>query len=227
VPVACITGISSRATNGKGDEHRRQHNAGHGEDDLEIVRVEPFAEEALQPEQHHEHQAGDDRRNRKRQINQRDEEDLPRNWNLAIAHAAASPKRTFSGTLMAATSSVSRIAARESGLHQRLPVIAPALRKACAKTLTSGSSRNTKQNAIATVMSVHLDDRRFLRAAFGFGAAGDAGFGAFRPCQMLKPAGPLFEQVDGPEQQERNHQQHHRQRDRPGVSYSSSRMTMR
>ena len=40
---------------------------------------------------------------------------LPGNSNLAIAHAAANPNRTFSGTVMAATSSVRRIAAIESG----------------------------------------------------------------------------------------------------------------
>jgi hypothetical protein len=41
--------------------------------------------------------------------------DLPRKLNFAIAHDDASPKITFTGTLMAATMSVSRIADHESG----------------------------------------------------------------------------------------------------------------
>ena len=40
---------------------------------------------------------------------------LPGNLNFAIAHAAAKPKRTFSGTLIAVTINVKRIAAQESG----------------------------------------------------------------------------------------------------------------
>ena len=40
---------------------------------------------------------------------------LPRKSKRVIAHAAASPKITLSGTAMAAVSSVSRIALRASG----------------------------------------------------------------------------------------------------------------
>ncbi len=40
---------------------------------------------------------------------------LPRNWNFAIAQAAATPKTRFSGTAIAATVSVKPIAARASG----------------------------------------------------------------------------------------------------------------
>src|SRR5205823_3077205 len=41
--------------------------------------------------------------------------DFPANSNFAIAQAAASPKTTFNGTVMAATISVSFMAERESG----------------------------------------------------------------------------------------------------------------
>ena len=41
--------------------------------------------------------------------------DFPRKSNFAIAHAAATPKAAFSGTEIAATRSVSRIAARAIG----------------------------------------------------------------------------------------------------------------
>jgi hypothetical protein len=54
----------------EGDEHGRQHDAGHGEDDLQIVRLEPRAEPALQAEKQHEDQPRDHRRDRKWQIYQ-------------------------------------------------------------------------------------------------------------------------------------------------------------
>ena len=40
---------------------------------------------------------------------------FPRNWNLPIAHAAATPKRRFAGTAIAAAVSVSVSAAIASG----------------------------------------------------------------------------------------------------------------
>ena len=48
-------------------------------------------------EQQHVDQAGDHGRDRERQIDQRDQQLLPRNSNLAIAHAAAMPNSTLSG----------------------------------------------------------------------------------------------------------------------------------
>jgi len=41
--------------------------------------------------------------------------DFPRNLNFAMAHAAANPNNTLSGTAIAATVKVNRIAAQESG----------------------------------------------------------------------------------------------------------------
>ncbi len=41
--------------------------------------------------------------------------DFPRKSNLAIAHEAAMPKATLSGTVITATSRVKRTAARVSG----------------------------------------------------------------------------------------------------------------
>ena len=57
----------------KRDEGRREHDAGHREDDLDVVRGEP-AEPALRAEQQHEDQAGDHRRDRERQIDQTEQE---------------------------------------------------------------------------------------------------------------------------------------------------------
>ena len=57
----------------KRHENRREHDAGHGEDNLESCRS-ATAEETLPPEQQHEHHARDDRRHGKRQIDQRDQQ---------------------------------------------------------------------------------------------------------------------------------------------------------
>ena len=54
------------------DEHRREHDARKREDDLDVVRGEPRAEAALRAEQQHEDQAGNHRRHRERQVDQRD-----------------------------------------------------------------------------------------------------------------------------------------------------------
>ena len=59
---------------GKSDEDSCQHDAGHGKDDLEVVRVEPFAEKSLQSKQQNEHQTRDHGRNRKRQVDERGEQ---------------------------------------------------------------------------------------------------------------------------------------------------------
>jgi hypothetical protein len=61
---------------GKGDEHRRQGDARNGEDDLEIVVQQPFAEIALQAEQDDVDQAGDHRRHAERQVDERQEQRL-------------------------------------------------------------------------------------------------------------------------------------------------------
>ena len=58
------------------DEDRRQHDARHGEDDLEAVALQPRPEIALGAEQDHVDQAGDDGRDRERQVDQRDQERL-------------------------------------------------------------------------------------------------------------------------------------------------------
>ncbi len=47
---------------------------------------------------------------------------MPRNSNLAMAQEAARPKTAFSGTLMAATSRVKRMAETVSGLRSDAPV---------------------------------------------------------------------------------------------------------
>ena len=75
---------------------------------------------------------------------------LPLKSNLAIAQAAARPKTRLSGTAIAATSSVSRIAAQRVGLGDRRRRTPPTpSRSASTKTTTSGSSRNRPRKATA------------------------------------------------------------------------------
>ncbi len=71
VPCSCISGISSRATNGKVMKIVASTMPGHREDDLDAVRLEPRPEQALRAEQQHEDQARDHRRDRERQVDQR------------------------------------------------------------------------------------------------------------------------------------------------------------
>ena len=54
------------------DEGRRQDQTGQRKDNVDIVVSQPGPEVSLQSEQQHEHQAGDDGRNREGQIDQRD-----------------------------------------------------------------------------------------------------------------------------------------------------------
>ena len=90
---------------GKGHEDGGQHDAGHGEDDLHVMGGKPRAEPALQAEQQDVDQAGDHRRNGEGQVDQREQHALAREVELAIAHDAASPNTTLSGTAIAAVSS--------------------------------------------------------------------------------------------------------------------------
>jgi hypothetical protein len=57
----------------KRDEHRREHDPGHGKNDAEVVFGEPRTKEALASGEQHEDQTGDDRRHRDGQIDQRDQ----------------------------------------------------------------------------------------------------------------------------------------------------------
>ena len=60
----------------EGDEDRGQHDARHREDDLDVVLGEPRTEEALGAEQEDVDQAGDHRRHRERQVDQRGQQAL-------------------------------------------------------------------------------------------------------------------------------------------------------
>jgi len=58
---------------------------------MEMVRAEPRPEPALHAEEQHKNEAGNDRRNRERQINQCNQQALAQKLNFAIVHEAATP----------------------------------------------------------------------------------------------------------------------------------------
>lgn len=97
---------------------------------------------------------------------------LPLNSNLAIAHAAAIPKTTLSGTAMAATVNVSLMAAHASGSTSAAIYSDIPLRKASTKTATTGRMRKERQKG-----KRQRNQRNTHRRAFGHGAmTGASGF---------------------------------------------------
>ena len=76
VPCACISGISSRATNGKVTKIVASTMPGTAKMILMSCAASHGAEPALRAEQQHEDQARDHRRDRERQVDQRDQQAL-------------------------------------------------------------------------------------------------------------------------------------------------------
>ena len=78
---------------------------------------------------------------------------LPRNSNLAIAQAAATPNTRLKGTAMAATVSVSFTAAHAIGFETAAQYALIPLVNAWTNTASSGSTRNSTRNVSATAIS--------------------------------------------------------------------------
>jgi hypothetical protein len=116
---------------------------------------------------------------------------LPRNSNLAIAHAAARPKTTLSGTLIAAMSKVSFIAAHASGCEMRLPITAPAFRERLRKHVDQRQQQKHEAERHRDADERPLGQRRFFRAALGFGATGgEFVFLRFQPFNLSQTCSP-------------------------------------
>src|SRR6266480_1974220 len=80
----------------------------------------------------------------------------PGNWNLASAHAAATPNARFSGTAMAAVTRVSVMASRAVG-SPRLSRYTPSpLRNASVNTARSGANRNAPRKPSERAISPRL-----------------------------------------------------------------------
>src|SRR5262249_17018341 len=82
--------------------------------------------------------------------------DLPQNSYFAIAHEAQTPKIRLAGTAIAATSSVSWMAAAPAGPVKAAKNVPRPLTKAWANTVANGSTSSTSMNRTAIAISVHL-----------------------------------------------------------------------
>src|SRR3569623_1047794 len=82
--------------------------------------------------------------------------DLPQNSYLATAQAAQTPNTRLSGTAIAATSSVSRIAAAPAGSVKAAKKAPSPFDSACVNTVSNGSSSNAARNSTAIANSGHL-----------------------------------------------------------------------
>ena len=154
VPAACISGISSRATNGNvtksvastspGTENTsfRPCASAHGPS----TPCRPKSRMNTIPEM-----TGDTPKGRSISVTSAF---LPGKSNFAIAHAAATPKTRFSGTAIAAVSSVSRSAESAIGSTSASTYAAAPLSSACTKTATSGTTRNRPMKP--TAMAVRI-----------------------------------------------------------------------
>ena len=78
---------------------------------------------------------------------------FPAKSHFAMAQAAATPPNVFTGTEIAATSSVRRMAARESGSLIALQAGSQPRRSASASTAASGSRKITTASATASSTS--------------------------------------------------------------------------
>ena len=85
---------------------------------------------------------------------------LPRNSNFAMAQAAQMPNTVFTGTTIAAVSSVSRIEASVSGSVKLVAYASSPFARACASTAPSGAISSSARNAIETKISSALARRR-------------------------------------------------------------------
>jgi hypothetical protein len=87
---------------------------------------------------------------------------LPRKSNFAIAQAAAMPKIMLSGTVIAATNSVSCTAASASGSETAAKYAPKPLESASTNTMISGSTRNIARNTSASAISSNLPSRELI-----------------------------------------------------------------
>eukprot|EP01022_Parablepharisma_sp_SALTPOND_P004178 TRINITY_DN1187_c2_g1_i1.p1 TRINITY_DN1187_c2_g1~~TRINITY_DN1187_c2_g1_i1.p1 ORF type:complete len:554 (-),score=206.99 TRINITY_DN1187_c2_g1_i1:2173-3834(-) len=221
LPCACISGISSRATNGKvtktvastmpGTAKRILMSCSRSQGPKQPCR--PNSSTQIRPEI-----TGETENGRSIRVSNRF---LPRNSNLAIAHAAATPKTRFSGTAMAAVSRVSLMADQASASVIDATQTSQPLRSASQNTATSGTNRNRVRNTSATPIS---DARTQAGSPVAPGVSGGspramAWLAAVLSTEEGAPlmsvplcpaalAGPGLQQVDG-QQQHEGHDQHH------------------
>src|SRR2546423_8569486 len=163
---------------------------------------------------------------------------LPGKRNLAIAHAAATPKTRLSGTVIAAVSNVRRIAASASGSVIAVTYAPTPLRKPSSRTNSSGTNRNTVRKASAAPISSRRTQAASSRcgartrgtssgsaiAVTGLSSALRASGlirargGPSRSClRALAAARPRLQPVDRQQQRERDDQHHDGDRGRARI----------
>ncbi|MOA18806.1 hypothetical protein D3C78_1391470 [compost metagenome] len=81
---------------------------------------------------------------------------LPRKRNLVTAHAAATPKKVFSGTVIAATSNVSRSAERASGSVRAAIYTSQPFFSASVSTTIKGKAISQKRTSPAAPINTHF-----------------------------------------------------------------------
>ena len=151
----------------EGDEDRRQHDAGHGEDDLDVVRLRataraspgaPNSSTKIRPEITGE--------TRERQVDQRDAAASCRGSRTSRSPTPRRRRtRRSAAPRSAATSSVSRIAASASGSAIAAQVGAPALRRAPARTRRRAAAPGTAPRKASATADQEPAARRGARAS--------------------------------------------------------------
>ena len=112
---------------GKGDEHRRQRDAGDGKNNPEVVRFQPRAQETLAAEQHDQHQTRDHRRHRERQVDERNEHGLAAKVELGDEPGRGESVDHVQGQADGRHQNGQANGRQRIRVGQRVPVISPSL----------------------------------------------------------------------------------------------------
>ena len=131
----------------KRHENRRQHDAGNGEDDLDVVCRQPRPKPALRAEEQHVDQAGDDRRDRERQIDQRDQQALSDEIELADRPGRAHAEDEIAAARRSAAASSVKLNRRDAcpGRESSERTRRRPCRSASVKTIASGTRRRAQK----------------------------------------------------------------------------------
>jgi hypothetical protein len=139
---------------GEGDEDGGQHDARYGEDDLDVVLCSHGPNQPCAEEQHVD-QAGNHRRHRERQVDQRDQHAACRGNRTWRWPRPPTPNTRFSGTAMAATEQRQLDGRQRVRLDQGGEINIPALAQRLDETRQTAASAGTalKKRAGHSVIS--------------------------------------------------------------------------
>ena len=171
-PCACISGISSRATNGKVTKIVASTMPGTAKMILMSCSLEPGPEPALRAEHQHVDQARDHRRDRERQVDQRDQQLLAAEIELGDRPGGRDAEHEVQRHGDGRGQQRQPDGRQRIGLDERREVDAPSpLRNASTNTATSGSSRKSSEEAERQRRArATLTQRRIARRGVGLEA---------------------------------------------------------